>query len=106
MPEDTAAVAPVEIRVPKEVFNADSVFLIEWLVAEGASVEPGTAICELETSKSTATVAVKSAGYLRHGARAGEELPVGSVLAYVSASRDTPLPVPAEERQRHPEEIC
>ncbi len=96
MPEDTAAVAPVEIRVPKEVFNADSVFLIEWLVAEGASVEPGTAICELETSKSTATVEVKSAGYLRHGARAGEELPVGSVLAYVSASRDTPLPVPAE----------
>lgn len=98
MPEEKTGAAPVAILVPKEVFNADSVFLMEWLIPDGASVEVGTEICELETSKSTATITAESAGYLRHGARAEQELPVGSVLAWVSASPDTPVadPVPGE----------
>ena len=90
---------PIAVRVPKEVFNSDSVFLIEWLTPDGARVESGTPICELETSKSTVSVDAKSAGFLRHTARAGDELPVGGVLAYVSAAPDTQLPAPVSTKR-------
>lgn len=80
------------VLVPKEVFNADSVFLIEWLVDDGSSVEQGTNLCEIETSKSTVAVESEQAGYLRQAAQAGAEIAVGGILGYVTEERDTLIP--------------
>ena len=82
------------IRVPREVFNADTAFLIEWLVADTAEVKSGAQLCEIETSKSTIRIEAEHDGFLRQRADAGSEVPVGGVLGYLSQAPDTPLPEP------------
>lgn len=82
------------IRVPKEVFNADTAFLIEWLVEDTAEVKPGVQLCEIETSKSTIRIEAERDGFLRQRVEAGSEVPVGGVLGYLSQAPDTPLPEP------------
>jgi pyruvate/2-oxoglutarate dehydrogenase complex dihydrolipoamide acyltransferase (E2) component len=80
------------IVVPREIVNADSVFVVRWLVAEGAAVVPGTALCEIETSKAVMSVDAEQAGHLRHRAAEGDEVPIGGVLGYLTGAVDTPLP--------------
>ena len=80
------------VTVPKEVFNADSVFLIAWSVKNGSSIEQGATICEIETSKSVSTIAAERSGYLRQVASAGEEVKVGGILGYITSESDTPIP--------------
>ena len=80
------------VGVPKEVFNADSVFLVEWLVDNGSSVEPGSSLCEIETSKSTVVVEAEQGGYVRQVAKVGEEVDVGGILGYVTRRPDTSIP--------------
>jgi pyruvate/2-oxoglutarate dehydrogenase complex dihydrolipoamide acyltransferase (E2) component len=88
------------VFVPREVVNADSIYVVRWMATDGARVEPGSALCEIETSKAVVTVEAAHAGYLRQRAAAGDEVPVGGVLGYITASPDSPLPVeipPASE---------
>jgi pyruvate/2-oxoglutarate dehydrogenase complex dihydrolipoamide acyltransferase (E2) component len=85
-----------KIFVPREIVNADSVYFISWLVLDGTFVEDGVGVCEIETSKAVLTVAAESRGYLRHRARAGEEVPVGGVLGYIADQEDGPLPVASQ----------
>ena len=82
------------IRVPKEVFNADSAYLIEWLVSDASEVKTGTPLCEIETSKSTIRIEAEHDGYIRQEAQAGTEVPIGGVLGYLSDAPDTQLPKP------------
>lgn len=84
--------APAPILVPREIVNADSVFLVRWLLEEGATVEPGTPVCEIETSKAVMGVEAERRGFLRHAAGAGDEVPIGGVLGYVTAAAATRLP--------------
>ncbi|HSP96642.1 MAG TPA: 2-oxo acid dehydrogenase subunit E2 [Candidatus Dormibacteraeota bacterium] len=80
------------ILVPREIVNADSVFVVRWLVAEGAAVEPGATVCEVETSKAVLNVDAEQRGHLRRRAAEGDEVPIGGVLGYLTAAADTPLP--------------
>lgn len=80
------------ILVPREIVNADSVFVVRWLVAEGAAVTPGTTVCEVETSKAVMNVDAEQAGHLRRRAAEGDEVPIGGVLGFLTAAADTPLP--------------
>lgn len=84
------AVHPV--LVPREIVNADSVFVVRWLVGDGAVVQPGTTLCEVETSKAVVNVDAEQAGHLRRRAAEGDEVPIGGVLGYLTAGADTPLP--------------
>ena len=85
--------APVEpILVPREHVNDDSVFVTEWAVAEGARVEAGTVVCSIETSKAIVEIEAPAAGFVRQRARNGDEVPIGGVLGWVSATADAPLP--------------
>lgn len=81
------------ILVPREVVNADSVYLVEWLVPDGSVVEAGVEICVVETSKAAVTVEAEHSGYLCHRAVAGQEVPVGGIMGYITARTDTPLPL-------------
>ncbi len=91
MPDDVHA-----ILVPREIVNADSVYLVSWAVPDGTLVEAGAALCEIETSKAVETLEAEQSGYVRHLAAVGDEVPVGGVLGYITARPDTPLPVPSQ----------
>ena len=83
------------INVPREIVNADSVFLVSWRVDDGASVESGAGLCDVETSKAVVTLEAEEAGYVRQLAAVGAEVPVGGIVGYLTARPDTPLPAQA-----------
>jgi pyruvate/2-oxoglutarate dehydrogenase complex dihydrolipoamide acyltransferase (E2) component len=95
-----SAVQP--ILVPREIVNADAVFVVKWLVEEGACVEAGQDVCEIDTSKAITAIATEYAGYVRHVAIVGAEVPVGGVLGYVTESPSAPLPGPVGESEASP----
>lgn len=81
-----------EVRVPREIVNADSVFVVNWLIAEGVEAESGQDVCTIETSKAAVTVPAPESGFVRHQAKPGDEVAVGGVLGFITAAPDTPLP--------------
>jgi pyruvate/2-oxoglutarate dehydrogenase complex dihydrolipoamide acyltransferase (E2) component len=85
-----SAVQP--ILVPREIVNADAVFVVKWLVEDGARVEIGEELCEIDTSKAITAIAAERAGYVRQCAVVGAEIAVGGVLGYLTERADTPLP--------------
>ncbi len=98
--DQTAGDAVQAIRVPRESVNADSVYVVGWLVPDGTFVEQGTDVCEVETSKAVFVVPSAHGGYLRHHAPVGAEVPVGGILGYVTAQAGTPLPTEPPQASR------
>jgi 2-oxoglutarate dehydrogenase E2 component (dihydrolipoamide succinyltransferase) len=87
-----AAAAVEPILVPREHVNDDTVFVTEWVVGDGAEAASGAVVCNIETSKAIVEVESPGAGFVRHRAKAGDEVPVGGVLGWITAAKDTPLP--------------
>jgi pyruvate/2-oxoglutarate/acetoin dehydrogenase E1 component/pyruvate/2-oxoglutarate dehydrogenase complex dihydrolipoamide acyltransferase (E2) component len=97
---DTAAAAPAgtPILVPKLNPNDESYVFAGWLVDEGARVEPGMPLAEIETSKAMAELEAEGAGYLRRAAGAGDECRPGQsigLLCETEAAAALDVPVPA-----------
>jgi pyruvate/2-oxoglutarate dehydrogenase complex dihydrolipoamide acyltransferase (E2) component len=92
MKEQSAPADVLAIVVPREIVNADSVFVTRWIAADGAQVAPGDELCEIETSKTLVTVSAERAGFVRQSAAAGAEVPVGGVLGYLVAEADAAVP--------------
>ena len=90
MPESTSDL--LEVLVPREVVNADSVYVVTWSAPEGAAVAEGADLCTIETSKASVALTASRAGFVRHRAAVGDEVPVGGILGYITAAADTPLP--------------
>lgn len=96
--------ASVDIVVPRETVNDDTVKVIRWLVADGDAVRAGTTVVELETSKSVIDVESPADGIVVIGAAAGASVAVGGVLGAVGAraavarpvSRPTPQAIASE----------
>lgn len=80
------------VRVPQETVNDERVRLVRWLAAEGARVESGAAVAEIETSKSVLEVSAGDGGCLRRAAKEGDWVPVGGVFAYLTETPDAPIP--------------
>jgi pyruvate dehydrogenase E2 component (dihydrolipoyllysine-residue acetyltransferase) len=59
--------------------------LVSWLQPDGATVEAGQALYELESEKVSATVEAPSAGVLRHLVDEGEVMAVGSLVGRLLA---------------------
>jgi 2-oxoglutarate dehydrogenase E2 component (dihydrolipoamide succinyltransferase) len=96
----TAIADPIPILVPRDIVNADSAYVVCWIAADGAAVEAGEPLCEIETSKTVVTVEAGCGGFLRHYASVGDEVAIGGVLGYLTASADAALPSsPAPERE-------
>jgi pyruvate dehydrogenase E2 component (dihydrolipoamide acetyltransferase) len=70
----------LDLRVPLLGDIMQEGTLVEWLRADGARVEKGEPLYRLETDKVTVDVEAPAAGTLRHLARPGEVIPVGTVL--------------------------
>lgn len=84
--------SPFEVIVPREIVNADSVYVVSWAADDGARVELGQGLCDIETSKAVVTVEADSVGYLRRVADVGAEVAIGGTLAYITETPDAALP--------------
>ena len=82
--------------MPKLGAYTEDILLAVWLVSEGAEVEPGDLVFELETDKTTSEVAAETAGFLHRLVEAGEKVPIGAPVGLVAETRDEYASVVAE----------
>lgn len=72
-----------EIRIPKLGLTMEQAKLKDWCVADGAKVESGQAIYELETDKAVAEVEAPVTGHLRIVEAAPGTYKVGHLMGYI-----------------------
>lgn len=85
MNESTDMVTPV--HMPQENVNDDEVRLVAWRVDNGARVESGDVLCEMETSKAVGEIVAPASGVLRQMRKIGDMVPVGDIVAYLGPSQ-------------------
>ncbi|MDC0893275.1 NeuD/PglB/VioB family sugar acetyltransferase [Pseudomonadales bacterium] len=78
----------IEILVPKENVNDETVTVLEVFMNSGANIKEGDVIVELETTKVNFEVESPCDGILSHNLSEGDDLPVGSVLFTVGKSSE------------------
>jgi 2-oxoglutarate dehydrogenase E2 component (dihydrolipoamide succinyltransferase) len=74
---------PTPIIVPRENVNDESATLVAWTVAAGTHVTPGQQVAQIETSKAVVDLVAPAGGVLHPRVRAGEDVPIGTVLGWV-----------------------
>ena len=81
------------LRTPRVNNNDDSVRLVKVVVKAGDRVDTGQLIAEVETDKANFTVESDRDGFILAITRApGDIVDVGSVLLWLGASKDEPVP--------------
>jgi pyruvate dehydrogenase E2 component (dihydrolipoamide acetyltransferase) len=86
----------VPITIPRLGWNMEEGTFAGWLKKNGDPVRPGEPLFALETEKATEEVEGLDAGFLRiptDGPKPGDRLTVGTVIGYVVATLDEPVPV-------------
>ena len=91
-PSSDAVTEEIEVKIPALGESVTSGILATWLVADGARVESGQAIFELETDKVTAEGNAEATGVLHHRVEEGTEVEVGAVVAVIAAGAGAPAP--------------
>jgi pyruvate/2-oxoglutarate dehydrogenase complex dihydrolipoamide acyltransferase (E2) component len=76
----------VEVRVPNENVNDETVTILQWRVKTGDRVSAEQPLVEVETSKATFDIPAPAAGVVRLADVKGAEVPIGAVIAYVGES--------------------
>src|SRR5918995_1188744 len=86
-----------ELRVPTLGMDMEEATIVRWLVEEGAEVEKGDPVLEIDTDKTSFEIEAPAGGVIR-GLRGGEgeTLAVGTTLAYVTAPGEE-IPEPEGE---------
>ena len=73
-----------EIVMPRMGLTMETGTIVQWLKQEGEPVAAGEPLLEIETDKATVEIEALESGTLQKiVAQAGEELPVGAVIAYL-----------------------
>ena len=86
-----------ELRVPTLGMDMEEATIVRWLVEEGAEVEKGEPVLEIDTDKTSFEIEAPAGGTIRNlRGEEGETLPVGTTLAYVTAPGEE-IPAPQEE---------
>lgn len=73
----------IEVRVPRENTNDETVEIVAWLVEAGGLVEADQAIAEVETSKSMMQIVAPAAGRVEWKHQVGEEVAVGATICVI-----------------------
>lgn len=83
-----------EVILPKLGQTVEESSIVEWVKEEGDEVARGDVLFTVETDKATLDVEATRKGYLRKIlVPAGEEVPVLTVVAYITRTPDEPLDV-------------
>src|SRR6476469_3479541 len=88
----------IEVVMPRLGWNMEVGTVVEWLKHDGDPVKAGEYLFLVESDKATTEVESLDSGILRipdNALRIGEELPVGTVLAYLTQEGEN---VPAGQR--------
>ena len=86
-----------ELKVPTLGMDMEEATVVRWLVEDGAEVEKGDPVLEIDTDKTSFEIEAPAGGTIRNlRGEPGETLPVGTTLAYVTAAGEEP-PAPQEE---------
>src|SRR5574341_1095803 len=81
----------VEVFLPRLTHEMSSGIFVRWLKAEGELVNPDEALFEVETDKAVTEVSAPAGGILnRLDYREGDEIPIGTVIAYLLAEGELP----------------
>ena len=75
--------AGTPVTIPQLNSNDDSAVLLEWLVADGATVTEGQPLAVLETSKSAADLEAPASGVVTQHAAEGRDYAPGHVIATI-----------------------
>lgn len=74
--------------VPQVNVNDETVVLARWLVADGATVSLGDAVCDVETTKAASEVTASAAGVLVQAAAAGAQVAVGAMIGAIGPTHE------------------
>jgi pyruvate dehydrogenase E2 component (dihydrolipoamide acetyltransferase) len=89
----------VEFHMPQLGITMEEATIVRWLKDDGAPVQQGEAIVEIETDKTTAEVESSLTGILRIIAQEGDVVQAGAVIAHIEAqeaimvAREVPSPL-------------
>jgi len=75
---------PTEVKIPKLNFSMVEGTITSWLVEDGARVETGAVLYELEAEKSVQEIESPASGTLKIRVQAGETCPVGMVIGEIT----------------------
>jgi pyruvate dehydrogenase E2 component (dihydrolipoamide acetyltransferase) len=79
----------VELFIPKLGQTVEEVTIVNWLVEDGAKIEQGQAILEVETDKAVFPVEANAGGYLHRGPfKEGDVVPVVTTVAIIGELED------------------
>ncbi len=74
------------VILPALGMSQDTGKIVQWLKAEGEQVVKGESLLEIETDKATVEIEAPAGGMLsRISAAAGDDIPVGQVIAVILA---------------------
>ncbi|SIT04681.1 pyruvate dehydrogenase E2 component (dihydrolipoamide acetyltransferase)/2-oxoglutarate dehydrogenase E2 component (dihydrolipoamide succinyltransferase) [Roseivivax lentus] len=96
---------PLEVIMPALGMAQDTGLIVSWHKEPGDKVAEGDVLFEVETDKATMEVEAQGAGFLSDvRAGAGDEVPVGNVIAVIadSAEEASSAPAPASEEKDAP----
>lgn len=92
-----------ELKVPTLGMDMEEATIVRWLVEEGAEVKKGDPVLEIDTDKTSFEIEAPADGAIQAlRGEAGDTLPVGTTLAYVTSPGED-FPEPQEES--HTEEV-
>ncbi len=80
----------IEIKVPTVGESINEVTLLKWTKKDGEYVERDEVIAELESEKATFEVNAEKAGVLKTGAKEGDTLQIGDLLATIDDTAEKP----------------
>jgi pyruvate dehydrogenase E2 component (dihydrolipoamide acetyltransferase) len=88
-----------EFIMPKLGLTMEEGTILEWLVDDGAAIEPGVPVLRIETDKVESDVEAVGAGRFVRAAAVGDTFPCGAVIGYLLAEGEeapvAPTPSPA-----------
>src|SRR5690349_20251638 len=80
----------IDIKVPTIGESISEVTLLKWVKKDGDYVDRDEVIAELESEKATFEVNAEKAGSLKTGAKEGDTLKIGDVLASIDETATKP----------------
>src|SRR3712207_2098901 len=97
-----------ELKMPTLGMDMEEATVVRWLVEDGAEVEKGDPVLEIDTDKTSFEIEAPAGGTIRNlRGEPGETLPVGVTLAYVTAAgEEPPSPDEKETAEAAPEAVA
>ncbi len=82
--------------MPKVDMDMATGTVMVWHIAEGAKVERGEPLLDIETDKAAMEIEAPHSGILRHPLAVGSEVPIGKAIAWLYAEGEVVGPTPNE----------